>query len=251
MSSAQPPLAVQPVAFPKFQEVNVYSHSSLFYWWPVWAAGFIMALITYFQGTRVQFADAAVIIDPSRTLGVIYTVIFLLVILMTNVAVRGIASLTVIVSILALTFFFAFMGWWDAIFRAIDSLAMFMNLGFYVFFSTGLFVIWALAVFVFDRFEYWTFRPGQAIHHMFMGGGQRTYDTQGMSVFKLRSDLFRHWVLGMGSGDLHIATTGAKPEEFIVPNVLFIGHKLREIEELVAMKPSEFVEDVTQVRRPA
>jgi hypothetical protein len=251
MSSAQPPFAVEPVAYPKFPEVTVYGHSPLFYWWPIWATGYIMALITYFDGVRVQFADATVIIDPSKALGVVFTVIFLLVILMTNAAVRGTASLTVIVSILALTFFFAFMGWWDSIFRAISGLAMFMNLGFYVFFSTALFVIWALSVFIFDRFEHWTFRPGQAVHHMFMGGGEQTYDTQGMSVFKLRSDLFRHWVLGMGSGDLHIATTGAKPQEFVVPNVLFIGTKLRHIEELVSMKPNEFVEDIRQIRRPA
>src|SRR5207248_11071456 len=32
------------------QEIRIVSHSNLFYWWPVWAVGFIMALITGFSG---------------------------------------------------------------------------------------------------------------------------------------------------------------------------------------------------------
>jgi hypothetical protein len=127
---------------------------------------------------------------------------------------------------------------------------MYMNLGFYVFFSTAVFLVWALAVFVFDRFNYWEFRPGQAINHMVLGGGAKTYDTNGMSVFKLQDDLFRHWVLGMGSGDLHIATAGAVRQEFVLVNVLFIAGKLKEIQRLVAMKPDEAPAQVVTVGEP-
>jgi hypothetical protein len=35
---------------PRFK---VISHSSLIYWWPVWAVGFAIAALTYFQGTRL------------------------------------------------------------------------------------------------------------------------------------------------------------------------------------------------------
>ena len=28
------------------REVRIYSHSHLFYWWPVWACGYIMAIWT-------------------------------------------------------------------------------------------------------------------------------------------------------------------------------------------------------------
>src|SRR5262249_61655711 len=158
--------------------------------------------------------------------------------------VRGIASLTVIIALLAVTFLLAYLRWWDDIFRAMGRLAMFMNLGFYVFFSTAVLLAWLLAFFVFDRLNYWTFRPGQVIHRMVFGGGAVTYDTGGMSVYKLRDDLFRHWVLGLGSGDLHISTTGAKKTDFVVPNVLFIGAKLAEIERLAAMKAVEPSEEV-------
>ena len=176
---------------------------------------------------------------PSKNLGVIYTMVFLLVIVLTNSTVRGIASATVIAVILAVTFLFAYMGWWEDILRVLSYLAMYMNLGFYVFFSTAILIVWALAVFVFDRMDSWTIRPGQVVHNMALGGGSRTFDTMGMSVYKLRSDLFRHWILGLGSGDIHLAPSGANTHEIIMPNVMFVGSKLNAIETLVSMKPNE------------
>jgi hypothetical protein len=219
--------------------VVVVPHSTLFYWWPVWAVGYILALLTLMQGQTVQFGDTPVLMHPSKNLGVIYTIVFTLVVLMTNVTVRGLASAVVIAVVLALTFLFAYLDWWDDIFDALGRLAIFMNLGFYVFFSTAVFGMWLAALFIFDRLNYWEFRPGQAIHHTVFGGGARAFDTHGMSVYKLRDDLFRHWLLGVGSGDLHVATTGATHREYVLPNVLFIGSKLPRIQELVAMKPDE------------
>jgi hypothetical protein len=221
------------------REVRIYSHSPIFYWWPVWATGFLMAFLTLTQGVSTPFADTEVLIHPSRNLGVVFTFVFLLVIFMTHFAVRGIASLTVIVTAIAVVLFLAYMGWWDEVLRAIGNLAMFMNLGFYVFFSTALFIVWALAVFVFVRFDYYIFRPGQLVHVNVFGGGEESFDTRGMSVIKMRDDLFRHWVLGLGSGDLHVATTGARKAEFVVHNVLFVGMKLEQVQQLVAMKPDD------------
>jgi hypothetical protein len=220
-------------------EVTIYPHSMLLYWWPVWVTGYILALLTWLEGTKVQFGDAEVIMHPSKNLGVIYTMVFILVVVLTNSTVRGVASALVIAILLALTFLLAYLDLWEDILRAISYLAMYMNLGFYVFFSTAILIIWVLAVFVFDRMEYWTIRPGQVVHNMVFGGGARTFDTINMSVYKLRSDLFRHWILGLGSGDIHLTTAGANGREFVLPNVMFVGPKLSAIEQLVAMKPNE------------
>jgi hypothetical protein len=35
------------------EEVRLYSHSPIFYWWPVWLVGFLMALLTYIDGGRL------------------------------------------------------------------------------------------------------------------------------------------------------------------------------------------------------
>src|SRR5262249_8187094 len=168
-----------------------------------------------------------------------YTMVFILVVVLTNATVRGVASALVIAILLAVTFLLAYLDLWEDILRAISYLAMYMNLGFYVFFSTAILIVWVLAVFVFDRMDSWTFRPGQVVHNMALGGGSRTFDTIGMSGYKLPSDLFRHWILGLGSGDLHLAPSGANAHEMILPNVMVVGSKLNAIETLVSMKPSE------------
>jgi hypothetical protein len=238
------PAAVAP------REIRVYGHTSLFYWWPVWVIGYLLAMLTYFQGLPTTFDERTVVVHPSHNLGVVFTFTVLLVILLTNVVVRGLASVAVIISAIAVVLFFAYMGWWDHILSAVKSLAIYMNLGFYVFFSTGVFLMWALSVLFFDRLDYWSFQPGQLVHHNWLGGGEQTFDTRGMSVTKERSDLFRHWILGLGSGDLHIAATGAKATEFTVKNVLFVGTKLAQIERLVSLKPSDMNQNVFTAGQP-
>ena len=42
----------------KPDEIVVYHHSNLFYWWPVWLAGFIMAIITYFSDKHMAIVPA-------------------------------------------------------------------------------------------------------------------------------------------------------------------------------------------------
>ena len=54
-----------------------------------------------------------------------------------------------------------------------------------------------------------------------------------MVVAKRRSDLFRHWLLGFGSGDLLVQTAGAKAQQFEMHNILFVGNKLQLIQEML------------------
>jgi hypothetical protein len=51
---------------PGFDEIRVYSHSPLFYWWPVWLFGFLFALITVIDGDRMAIvpADSLVVKVP-------------------------------------------------------------------------------------------------------------------------------------------------------------------------------------------
>src|SRR3954452_21098355 len=34
-------------------EVRIYQHSMLFYWWPVWVIGYVMAAWTWYDGHRM------------------------------------------------------------------------------------------------------------------------------------------------------------------------------------------------------
>src|SRR5690349_7211031 len=40
------------------QTIRVVSHTTLFYWWPVWLAGFLFAGLTYLDGTRLAVLPA-------------------------------------------------------------------------------------------------------------------------------------------------------------------------------------------------
>ena len=115
-----------------------------------------------------------------------------------------------------------------------------LNLGAYLCFSMLMFITWALTVFIFDRMTYWRIKPGQITFEYVFGSGSKSYDTDGMVLEKHRDDLFRHWLLGLGSGDLEIQTTGAHHDRIDVPNVLFIGSKVEVIQRMIAIKPEEF-----------
>ena len=71
-----------------------------------------------------------------------------------------------------------------------------------------------------------------------IGSGETAYDTQGMTIEKHRYDLFRHWILGLGSGDLTIRTSGAQAHTFEMHNVLNVSSKLQAIEDMQRERPT-------------
>ena len=87
--------------------------------------------------------------------------------------------------------------------------------------------------------HYWVFRPGQVTFDAVWGSGQRAYDPNGMVFEKRQSDFFRHYMLGLGSGDLVIAFAGAANRDPIqIPNVLFLTRaKIRRLEGMISEKP--------------
>ena len=90
-----------------------------------------------------------------------------------------------------------------------------------------------MVVLFFDRKMSMVFAPGQLLVRQDIGSGEVAYDTIGMVVAKRRSDLFRHWLLGFGSGDLLVKTAGAHAREFEMHNVLLVGTKLHLIQEML------------------
>jgi hypothetical protein len=232
-----------------FREVRIYSHSMLFYWWPVWVVGYVLALVTRLWGEPIE-GHGWDYVHHNGALGVVFTFTLLLVIMMTHFSVRGVASLSVVLTAIAGTLFLAYMDWWNVVLGWLGGLQIYMNLSFYLFFSTAMFLIWFVAVFILVRFDYYVFRPGQLVHVEVFGGGEQSFDTRGMSIMKMRDDLFRHWVLGLGSGDINVAATGARKAEFTIHNVLFMESKLNRIQTLIAMKPDDAPDKVFTAGEP-
>jgi len=169
--------------------------------------------------------------------GVIWATVLLLVIVITNVPLRGLWSVLIIIMVMLISVIFALAGWWDSIFSAIRLLDIRINAGGYFFISLILFGIWLLTMILFDQQIYMVFTPGQLRVCQEIGGGETAYDTAGMVIQKQRSDLFRHWILGLGSGDVVVRTSGANSHEFQMHNVLFVGRKLQMIEQMQRDRP--------------
>jgi hypothetical protein len=256
------------------REIRIVQHSPVLYWWPVWAFGFLMALITFMYGTRLAIlppnsrieeptekkASKLVIDVNGKTtesiqdaqanekqpgvfhvhvadtpyIGTIFACILMAVIIITNVPLRGMWSIVVIMLVVISIIFFTLLGWWGGIFWFFhDFLHIYINAGGYMFISTVLFAVWLVTVIFFDRQVYMIFTPRQLKVCQQIGGGEIAHDTTGMVVQKHRDDLFRHWILGLGSGDLMVKTAGANSQEYHFHNVVGVGYKLAQIEEML------------------
>jgi hypothetical protein len=289
-TAATPPPAAATAAPHGPQEIRLFSHSNLFYWWPVWLLGLVLGLLTLFSHeymvvvpsdaeasrklhyipdpagapNKVEVREG-IVLKPSEDLrkrlppntdkedlasepelrlhatshkayGAIFATVLLVVIFITNVPLRGMWSLLIIMAIIMLSIIFGLAGWWDRILGAIRLLDIRINMGGYFFISLGLLGLWTFAFFFFDKQVYIVFTPGAMKVCMEIGAGEKQYDTFGMTIEREKSDLFRHYILGLGSGDLVVRTSGADRHEFRLTNVLFVKHKLAQIEDMQRMR---------------
>jgi hypothetical protein len=273
-----PPAGASP---PAKREITLISHSPLFYWWPIWFLGYIMAFLTYTEnhrlaivpaGSRVTEAksadgkvteytikvegattkilnDAVVATgDPTQKevfkprisqkawMGPVYCTVLLLTIVITNVPLRGLWSFLVIMLLVILALVFTVFDVWNDLLKTLGNLHVYINMAGYLFIATCVLILWVVSVFIFDRRTYMRITPGsiQVCEHI--GASIRNFDTVGLSFEKQRDDLFRHWILGFFSGDLIVRTAGAERETIRLPNVLWIGWRLEEVQDLLREK---------------
>jgi hypothetical protein len=255
------------------KEIVIISHSTIFYWWPVWLVGFLMAAFTYLSGHVMALVPPGTVAESAQTVagqegpqdvlvlptgkqlpvdratgmplqprlpmavsnspGVIFAVTLCLVIVITNVHMRGLWSVIVILAIAFAAVVLAVTGLWDVILNGLGLIDVHITALGYVFISLFLFAIWALTLLLYDRQMATIFSRGQVRVRKVIGGGETTYDTLGMRVEKHTDDIFRHWLLGFGSGDLTVKTAGTNAAQFEIPNVLFINRKLDLIRRLL------------------
>ncbi len=283
MSTAPPPTPPSPPTPPTppthaphgSREVKLISHSPIFYWWPIWVLGYVMALITLFENHRLAIVpdktevrrisdkeyklivpgeatkslDEAVKatddkehfpatfktrVSQKAWMGPVYCVVLLITILITNVPLRGLWSFLVILMFLVLAMAISLLpDGWDHLLNLISGMHVYINMAGYLFIATTVLILWAVSVFIFDQRTYMIISPGQIRVCEHIGASIRNFDTTGLSFEKQRDDLFRHWILGFFSGDLIVRTHGAEKEEIRFPNVLWIGWRLEEVQEIL------------------
>ncbi len=254
--------------------IKVISHTTLIYWWPVWLVGFILAGLTYADGTRLavlpaestvkeiqpdkvyeltlseppteSLVDAAnttkgeeafpVRIGRSKDYGMVYIVVLLLVIFGSNVPLRGLASVIAILAVLLLTCLFAYLGWWTRILGYLGGLHVEITLAGYLITSVVLLLMWLGTIFLYDPMRYLVFTPGQFVVHKEIGDLREVYDTAQIEAEKSRTDLFRYWILGFGAGNM-IIKVPSQSLQIEFPNVLFVAQKVKQVADLMKMKP--------------
>jgi hypothetical protein len=255
--------------------VKVLSHTGLIYWWPVWLVGFVLAGLTYFEDNRLAVvpagsavkevrpgrvfelavpdrpapgleraaADTAEGRDPfpvrvsrNNNYGIVYDVVILLVVFGTTVDLRGLASVAAVLFLLLVTVMFALLDWWTPILGFVGGLHVQISVAGYLLPSVVLLILWLATLFLYDPLRYMVFTPGQVVVHKEVGDLREVYDTAQIEAEKRRTDLFRHWVLGLGAGDLVIKIP-SQALQIELPNVLFVGRRVTEIANLMKTKP--------------
>jgi len=220
-------------------EVIVYGHSALLYWWPLWVVGYIMALLTWLHHDQAVVGNQPEWFHPSRNLGVIYTLLLLLLIVVTSTKIKGMKTALIIAALAFFALLFVHLDWWEAMLGWLGHQAISLSLGFYLFSSSLLLLVWLISIVVIDHLSFWKFRPGQVTHEYVWGVVNNSYDTDNMTILLNRQDdFFRHGIIGLGSGDLHMQTMGGRGVEMNVMNVLFVGAKMFNIQRLIATKPN-------------
>jgi hypothetical protein len=255
--------------------IRVVSHTALIYWWPVWLVGLILAGLTYADGTRLAVLPPETTVkeiqpnkvyeltmtkQPSPSLesaaahtakgqdafpsriagnknyGIVYIAVLLLVIFGSNVPLRGLASLVAILAVFLVTVLFAYLDWWTPIFDYVGGLHVQISLAGYLVPSVVLLVLWLATFLFYDPMRYMVFTPGQLVVHKEIGDLREVLDTTQVEAEKRRTDLFRHWILGFGAGDL-IIKVPSQSLQIELPNVLFVGSRVTEIANLMKTKP--------------
>jgi hypothetical protein len=271
------------------EEFRIYGHNNILYWWPIWALGFLFAALTYAdghvmavvpEGTQVEQAQVApggsgprnVLVAPpgqavtapdpkgrdsephlrvaaNNNYGVVFIGAILFVILATNLTLRGMASVIAIAFLIIVVLLLWVMNWWDSVLLWLGGLDVRMNAGGYLAIAIPLVIIWLFSTFIYDHYVYLIVSRGQVRVRQAIGDAEMAVDASGLLLEKKRNDFFRHWILGLGSGDLHVKSGGPSNLNFDLPNVLFVGWKLAKIQDMLREK--EVTERVVPGTAPA
>lgn len=239
--------------------IILFSSSNLFFWWPVWCAGFILAVLTHFgdkvmvvvpSGSTVQNVYLVgneeqspkvhqALVPPedghnivpkphlrtvdSSSLGLIFASIVFLVIYLTTVRPRGIWGVVFTLLLFASPMVAFFYGWWDA---APESIAIHISRDGYLLFAIVLFLLWGISLFFLNEGRYVTFQKGQII--FYDGEGEYHFESHAGWSIQVEEGGLRDRILGMGSGTVVILIPSYQ-KQIRLENVLFVRDKVDRI----------------------
>ncbi|MGJ8655602.1 MAG: hypothetical protein ACSHX6_04055 [Akkermansiaceae bacterium] len=219
----------------KFKDsITFHSHSEFFYYWPLWLVSFIFGDITLFFGSHVavEGLDTSLLVMKDTGYGLTYILVLAFSLFATGVNLRGVWALLTLICAVFVAFIMLYFGVWDSALSWAINQPVYLNHGFYLAIGVMLFIPWCLVVFLFDTRKYVKIEANTVTIVNEIGEGARAFDTIGVMMEKKLDNFFKHYLLGFGSGDLVIRTSGGKSEELFLPNVLRVDRVLRELEQV-------------------
>ena len=200
-SSPQPIPSIEPLG------VRLVFHSPLRYWWPVWLVAGIMFLTTYFSGEQGVY-------------GIIFVTVLLIVIISPNLGNDEVAYFMVVIT-----------GIPAIAFACMFQLPTEINATGFLVIGIPLFVVWFIDLWIVPKVSNVLITSKQIRVQEEIGDGTELVVDPHSLIVEVQSGFLFQWVLGFGSGDMIIRTTGAEKREFVFRNVRFAWQKLGMIDK--------------------
>jgi hypothetical protein len=222
-------------------EIRIYSHSNIIYWWPVWLYAAVCWFMTWMYHIKINPDGLKEVnVFPEPWLGFSFLCVFFFVVTFSNLKVRGIfAALVLLIAALVVVLIY-FAGGFTRIFGALHLLYIFMNEAFYAVVAIFLFTIWVVVVYGVDHLMYYRIKPGLvSVEHRIGQHHDMDIPTIGMTVRRIVPDLFRHQILGLaflgiGTGDLNCRPGAISHHEpLVIENVIRLSRKFAAIEKMI------------------
>jgi hypothetical protein len=175
-------------------------------------------------------------VSSNNTLGVIFVATLVFVAIASTILLRGLVSVIVVLGLIAIVILFSLFGWWNTILWELGRLDIRMNAAGYLAVAIPLLIAWLAVIFLYDRQIYVVFDSGQIRYVREVGDSEVVVQTEGAVVEKKRNDLFRHILLGFGSGDIQIRNAGTSGGTIEIENVLNVHRKLAVINLMLKEK---------------
>lgn len=180
-------------------------------------------------------ANPHMTMSSSNSIGVVFAMTLVIVALVSTLTFRGLVSLVIIVGMIGVVVALAYFRVWDDILAFFGGLDIRMNAAGYLFIAVPLFVAWVFVVFVYDKQVFMVVDEGQIRYVIDVGDAAMVVPAEGATVEKKRDDVFRHWLLGFGTGDIVVKTGSGQRIE--LENVTNVARKLVIVNDMMRHKP--------------
>jgi len=218
--------------------ITFHSHSEYFYYWPLWLVSFIFGDITLFFGSHVSVEglETSLLVMKETGYGLTYILVLAFSLFATGVNLRGVWAILTLVCVAFAAFMLLYFNVWENTLSWVIQQPVYLNHGFYLAIGVMLFIPWFIIVFLFDTRKYVRIESNSVTIVHEIGEGARAFDTVGVMMEKKLDNFFKHYLLGFGSGDLVIRTSGGSSDVLFLPNVLRVDYVLKELERVRAQR---------------